>query len=237
MPGRFEGKIGLITGASRGIGRATAEALAREGAHVILLGREGAVLRSVDDAIQKEGGEATLTPLDLRDGAGIDRLGAAIFERWGRLDILVGNAALLGSLSPAGHIDPALWEEVLSVNLTSSWRLIRAMDPLLKKAPHGRAVFLTSAEARAKKPFMSAYASSKAGLEALIAIWARESEKTPLKINLYDPVAAATMMRRALFPGEDPKSVPKPQEVVPALLELLLEDCTRHGEIVSFATP
>ena len=236
MAGLFSGKIALITGASRGLGRATALALAKGGAHVILLAKQTAALRAADDAIRREGGSATLTPLDLTDGAGLDRLGAAIFERWGRLDILVGSASALGALSPVSHIQPALWDEILAVNLTANWRLIRSLEPLLRQSPAGRAVFLTCDEARQKKPYWSAYASSKAALKTLILIWAREmaEAESKLRINLYDPVAAATVTRRAIYPGEDLSLIPKPEEVIKPLLSLLDEKNARHGEIVSF---
>ena len=165
MAGLFSGKIALITGASRGLGRATALALAKGGAHVILLAKQTAALRAADDAIRREGGSATLTPLDLTDGAGLDRLGAAIFERWGRLDILVGSASALGALSPVSHIQPALWDEILAVNLTANWRLIRSLEPLLRQSPAGRAVFLTCDEARQKKTLLERLCQQQSGAQ------------------------------------------------------------------------
>ena len=167
-------KVALVTGASRGIGAAVAKALAREGAHVLLLGRTEGALEEVNDTIQSAGGQATIVPLDLKDGKGIDRLGAAIAERWGCLDILVGNAGILGPLSPVGHIRPKDWDDLLAVNLTANWRLLRSLDSLLKAAPAGRAVFVTSGAATKCRPFWAGYAVTKAGLECLVKTYAAE---------------------------------------------------------------
>jgi len=171
-PDRLAGKIALITGASRGIGAAVAERFAREGAHVVLAARTVGGLEEVDDTIRARGGSATLVPIDLRDFIKIDELAARLFDRWGRLDILVGNAAEFGVFSPLGHIDPATWAEVVDLNLTTNWRLIRAMDPLLRAAPAGRAIFVTSGVARGVFPYWGPYAVSKAGLEMLVKIYA-----------------------------------------------------------------
>ncbi|RMD90379.1 MAG: SDR family NAD(P)-dependent oxidoreductase, partial [Alphaproteobacteria bacterium] len=186
----FRDRIALVTGASRGIGRAVALALAGEGAHVIAIAREKSVgaLEELDDAIRAKGGTATLVPLDLTDHAGIDRLGGAIYERWGRLDILIGNAGVLGVLSPLGHIDPDVWERTLDINLTANWRLIRSLDPLLRQSDAGRAVFVTSGAAAKATPYWGAYAVSKAGLETLVRIYAQEcANTTPIRANILNP--------------------------------------------------
>src|SRR6201993_1777168 len=215
-PGRLAGKIALITGASRGIGAAVAERFASEGAHVVLAARTVGGLEEVDDAVRAVGGSATLVPLDLRDFIKIDELAARIFDRWGRLDILVGNAAEFGVFSPLGHIDPATWSEVIDLNLTANWRLIRAMDPLLRAAPAGRAIFVTSGVARGVFPYWGPYAVSKAGLETLVKIYAGEITKTRVRANLLYPGIVRTRLRARAFPGEDPNRLPPPQSVADA---------------------
>src|SRR6266478_1176887 len=216
--GRLAGKIALITGASRGIGAAVAERFAREGAHLILAARTIGSLEEVDDAVRAAGGSATLVPVDLRDFIKIDELAAALFARWGRLDILVGNAAEFGTFSPLGHIDPAIWTEVVDLNLTANWRLIRAMDPLLRAAPAGRAIFVTSGVARGAFPYWGPYAVSKAGLEMLVKIYAGENTKTRVRANLLDPGIVRTRLRARAFPGEDPARLPPPQSVTDPFL-------------------
>ena len=232
MPGSFAGKVALITGASRGIGAAVAERFAREGAHVVLAARTVGGLEEVDDAVRAAGSSATLVPLDLRDFIKIDELAAKLFERWGRLDILVGNAAEFGVFSPLSHIDPATWTEVVDLNLTTNWRLIRAMDPLLRAAPAGRAIFVTSGVARGVFPYWGPYAISKAGLEMLVKIYAGEVAKTRVRANLIDPGIVRTRLRARAFPGEDPAALPSPESVTDAFLALALPECTRNGEVV-----
>ncbi len=221
-PLALSGRVALVTGATRGIGRAIALGLARQGAHMIAVGRTQGALEELDDEILALSGErATLVPLDITDGDGIDRLGAAVFERWGRLDILVAAAGVLGVTTPAPHMDPQVWDKVMAVNLTANYRLIRSMDLLLRKAEAGRAVFITSGAARRPRAFWSAYAASKAGLDALAASYADEVEHTALRIAVVNPGPMRTRMRAAAFPGEDPMTLPEPDEIVPMILELV----------------
>jgi NAD(P)-dependent dehydrogenase (short-subunit alcohol dehydrogenase family) len=229
---RLAGKIALITGASRGIGAAVALRFAREGAHVVLAARTVGGLEEVDDAVRAAGGSATLVPVDLRNFIKIDELAAALFERWGRLDVLVGNAAEFGVFSPLGHIDPTTWAEVVDLNLTANWRLIRAMDPLLRAAPAGRAIFVTSGVARGVFPYWGPYAVSKAGLEMLVKIYAGEISKTRVRANLIDPGIVRTRLRARAFPGENPIRLPLPDSVADAFLALALPECTRNGDVV-----
>jgi len=231
-PGCLAGKVALITGASRGIGAAVALRFAREGAHLVLAARTVGGLEEVDDAIRAIGGCATLVPVDLRDLIKIDELAAALLDRWGRLDILIGNAAEFGVFSPLGHIDPATWAEVMDLNLTANWRLIRAMDPLLRAAPAGRAIFVTSGVARSVFPYWGPYAVSKAGLEMLVKIYAGEVTKTRVRANLIDPGIVRTRLRARAFPGEDPSRLPPPESVADAFLGLALPECARNGEVV-----
>ena len=230
--GRLAGKIALITGASRGIGAAVAERFAREGAHVVLAARTVGGLEEVDDAVRGAGGSATLVPLDLRDFIKIDELAAKLLDRYGRLDVLVGNAAEFGVFSPLGHIDPATWAEVVDLNLTANWRLIRAMDPLLRAAPAGRAIFVTSGVARGVFPYWGPYAVSKAGLEMLVKIYAGEISKTRVRANLIDPGIVRTRLCARAFPGEDPSRLPSPESITDAFLALALPECTRNGEVM-----
>jgi len=233
MPGRLAGRIALVTGASRGIGAAVAERFAQEGAHLVLAARTTGGLEEVDDKIRAAGGSATLVPLDLRDFIKIDELAAALYERYGRLDILVGNAAEFGTFSPLGHIDPALWNEIIDLNLTANWRLIRAMDPLLRAAEHGRAIFVTSGIARSPRAYWGPYAVSKAGLEVLVKTYALEIEKTRVRANLIGPGVVRTRLRARVFPGEDPMTLPPPESVADAFLQLALPNCERNGEVVN----
>jgi NAD(P)-dependent dehydrogenase (short-subunit alcohol dehydrogenase family) len=235
MPGRLSGKVALITGASRGIGAAVAERLAREGAHLVLTGRTVGGLEETDDRVRAAGGSATLVPFDLREFIKIDELAAALHERYGRLDILVGNAGEFGVFSPLGHIDPALWSEVVDLNLTANWRLIRAMDPLLRAAEHGRAVFVTTALAREALPYYGPYAVSKAALEAMVRIYAGEVARTRIRANLLDPGIVRTRLRARIFPGENPATVPSPESITDAFMPLVLEECDRNGEIITAA--
>jgi len=232
MKGRLAGKIALVTGASRGIGAAVAECFAAEGAHLVLAARTVGGLEEVDDKIRAAGGAATLVPLDLRDFIKIYELAAALYQRYGRLDILVGNAAEFGTFSPLGHIDPKLWGEIIDLNLTANWRLIRAMDPLLRAAPHGRAIFVTSGITRSPRAYWGPYAASKAALEALIKTYAAEIEKTPVRANLIGPGVVRTRLRARVFPGEDPTTLPPPESVADAFLQLALPECQRNGDVV-----
>src|SRR5205085_1161779 len=235
MTARLAGKVALITGASRGIGAAVAERLAREGAHLVLTGRTVGGLEETDDRVRAAGGSATLVPFDLREFIKIDELAAALYERYGRLDILVGNAGEFGVFSPLGHIDPALWSEIVDLNLTANWRLIRAMDPLLRAAEHGRAVFVTTALAREALPYYGPYAVSKAGLETMVRIYAGEVARSSVRVNLLDPGIIRTRLRARIFPGENPATVPSPESVADAFLPLALQGCRYHGETLGAA--
>jgi NAD(P)-dependent dehydrogenase (short-subunit alcohol dehydrogenase family) len=230
---RFAGKIALITGASRGLGAAAALRFAAEGAHVVLAARTVGGLEEVDDAIRAAGGTATLVPLDLRQFGKIDELAAALFDRYGRLDILVGNAGEVGIFSPLGHIPPEIWAEVMELNLTANWRLIRAMDPLLRAAPAGRAIFVTSAIGRDTLAYWGPYAVSKIGLEMLVQIYAAEIANTRVRANLIDPGPLRTRLRARAFPGEDPDSLPPPDSVTDCFLDLAATECTRNGEMLT----
>lgn len=231
---RLAGKIALITGASRGIGAAVAVRFAAEGAHVVLSARTVGGLEETDDAVRAAGGSATLVPVDLRDFIKIDELAGALFDRYGRLDILVGNAAEFGVFSPLGHISPEIWAEVMDLNLTANWRLLRAMDPLLRAAPAGRAIFVTSEVARGVHPYWGPYAVSKAGLEMLIKIYASEIAKTPVRANLIDPGVVRTRLRARAFPGENPAHLPPPESVSDGFVALALPECNRNGDILKY---
>jgi NAD(P)-dependent dehydrogenase (short-subunit alcohol dehydrogenase family) len=231
---RLKGRIALITGASRGIGAAAAVAFAREGAHCVLVARTVGGLEAVDDQIKALGNEgATLVPLDITDGAGIDRLGAALYERFGRLDTLVGSAGLLGVLSPIGHIDPETFERVMAVNVTANWRLIRSLDPLLQRSDAGRAIFLTSGVSRRVIPYWSLYATSKAALDMMVGTYAAECAHTKVRVNLYNPGPTRTGMRKQAFPGENPETLPPPDVHGERLVALALPSCTMNGEWVA----
>jgi NAD(P)-dependent dehydrogenase (short-subunit alcohol dehydrogenase family) len=219
------GLLALVTGASRGIGRACALGLAEAGAHVIAVARTQGALEALDDEIRGRTGEnATLVPLDLNDGAGIDQLGGAIFERWKRLDILVSAAGDLGVLTPVAHIGPEVWARTVAVNMTANYRLIRSLDPLLRQAGAGRAIFLTSGAARNPHAFWGGYAASKAGLEALVETYRDETAITRVRPVLLNPGAMRTRMRAAAFPGEDPMALAAPEEIVPLVVELARPD-------------
>ena len=222
IPGKpLAGRLALVTGATRGIGRASALALAAAGAQVIATGRAQGALESLDDEIQALGGErATLAPMDLQDGQGIDQLGLAIHQRHGKLDILVHAAAMLGGLWPVSHMDPPQWDRVVSVNLTSAYRLIRSMEPMLRESDSGRALFITSGRAVRPKAFWGAYAATKAGLDALVRCWADEIEQTPIRAALIDPGSMRTKMRAEAYPGEDPDTLPDPSEIGPLIVAL-----------------
>ena len=232
----LEGKIVLVTGASRGIGYQAALEAARRGAHVIALARTVGGLEDLDDDIKKLGGETTLVPLDIRDGDGIDRLGAAIFERWGHLDGLIGNAGALGIVSPVGHIDPKDFDKAFAINVTANYRLIRSMDLLLRQSTAGRAVFVTSGAATANLPYWATYAASKAALDALVRTYAAEIETTKVRVNLFSPGALRTAMRAQGFPGEDPDTLTPPSAVAPAILDMLSPDYAENGALYHFPT-
>ena len=217
------GRVALITGASRGIGRAGALALGEAGAHVIAVGRTQGALEELDDAILAAGGErATLVPMDLTNGPGVDQLGLEIFQRHKRLDILVHAAAMLGGLRPVAHIPPELWDKIVAVNLTSVFRLIRSLEPLLKASDAGRAIFLTSGRAQRPKAFWGSYAATKAALEALVRCWADEVDTSALRAILLDPGAMRTAMREQAYPGEDPATLTDPTEIGPLIVALAL---------------
>jgi NAD(P)-dependent dehydrogenase (short-subunit alcohol dehydrogenase family) len=230
----LDGRIALVTGASRGIGRAAAIALAAAGAHVILVARTVGGLEETDDEIRKGGGAATLVPLDLKDFPAIDRLGATIYERWGRLDALLGNAGVLGTLTPLAHLDPKTFAECIDINVTANWRLIRSFDPLLRQSDAGRALFITSGAARKFRSYWGCYAVSKAALEALVLTYAAECNGTNVRANLLNPGPLRTRMRQKAIPGEDPQSLRPPEAVAPLIVELLSPGCRKNGEVVAF---
>lgn len=228
----LEGRVALITGASRGIGAAVARRLAAEGAHPILVARTTGGLEEVDDQIKMDGNKATLVPLDLRQPETIAQLAAAVYERFRGLDILVGNAGQLGGLSPVGHIDPGRWEEVMAVNLAANWHLIRQFDPILRQSQAGRALFVTCAAAEQAKAYWGAYAASKSALETLVKVWAGELGQTRVKANLIDPGPVRTRLRMEAYPGEDPDDLPAPESITDAFVELARSDCPHQGEII-----
>ncbi len=231
--GRLAGRVALVTGASRGIGAAVARLFAREGAHIVAVARTVGGLEELDDAIRAAGGTATLVPQDLGEFDALDKLGAALHERYGRLDILVGNAGVLGGLTPVSHIDPKVWDEALAINLTANYRLIRSLEPLLRRSDAGRAIFVTTGATRDPRPYWATYGTTKAALEYLVLTWAAEVAKTAIRVNLVNPGATRTAMRAAAMPGEDPQTLPTPDDIAPVFLDLAAPGCTRHSEIVN----
>lgn len=227
----LKGRIALVTGASRGIGYFTALELAKAGAHVIACARTVGGLEELDDAIRAEGGSATLVPFDLADMNAIDGLGASIFERWGKLDILVANAGVLGVISPVGHIEAKVFEKVMTINVTATWRLIRSVEPLLVRSDAGRALILSSGAAHKCRPFWGPYSVSKAAVEALARTWAAETQSSALRINSIDPGATRTAMRAQAMPGEDPETVPLPSDVAKAILPLASPELKETGKL------
>jgi NAD(P)-dependent dehydrogenase (short-subunit alcohol dehydrogenase family) len=226
-------RVALVTGASRGIGRAAAIALAGQGLHVILSARTAGALEEVDDEIRGSGGTASILKLNLAHADKIDALGPTLYERWQRLDVLVAAGGILGRLSPLSHMPTEEWEQVLRINLTANWRLIRTLDPLLRRSDAGRAVFVTSRAARKIRAYWGPYATSKAALEALVKTYAAEVETTPLKVNLLDPGPTRTAMRAEAYPGEDRSKVKPPQALAPLILNLTSPDCDSHGEVIT----
>jgi NAD(P)-dependent dehydrogenase (short-subunit alcohol dehydrogenase family) len=232
----FSDKIALVTGASRGIGRASALTLAEAGAHVVAVARTQGGLEELDDEIRKATGQsATLVPMDIADGNGLDQLGYALFERFGRLDVLVHAAAILGPITPMAHVEPAAWDKVLAVNLTASWRLIRSMEPLLRASERARAIFLTSGVAARPRAFWGPYAVSKAALENLVRTWADELEQTTVRAAIVNPGPMRTKMRAEAMPGEDPETLPEPAEIAPLILELAQAELGLPDVTVAFA--
>jgi NAD(P)-dependent dehydrogenase (short-subunit alcohol dehydrogenase family) len=227
-------RIALVTGASRGIGYATARALARAGAHIIAVARTQGGLEELDDDIRKEGGTATLVPLDMTDLDGIARLGAALNERHGKLDILIGNAGVAGTSSPLGHVDPKYWDAAIAVNVTANFQLIRCMEPLLQKSDAGRAVFLTSGVAHRASAYMGPYAVSKAAVEELARVWANETATTPIRVNLFSPGPIRTRMRAIVNPGEDPMTLDTPEQVAEFIVPLCLPSFTDTGKCFDY---
>jgi NAD(P)-dependent dehydrogenase (short-subunit alcohol dehydrogenase family) len=234
MTADLAGKIALVTGASRGIGYATALALARAGAHIVAVARTVGGLEELDDAIGAAGGSATLVPLDLKDYAGIARLGAALSERYRRLDILIGNAGLLGPLSPLSHVEPKAWDDVIAVNVTANWHLIRSMDGLLRASDAGRVVFVTSGIATSPRAYWGPYAVSKAALDALARTYAAETATTSVRVNLLSPGPTRTRMRATAMPGEDPLLLKPPEPVAEKIVEMCLPEFRESGKTYDF---
>ena len=232
----LEGRLALVTGASRGIGYQAALGFAQAGAHVIAVARTVGGLEELDDEIAEAGGSATLVPLDITDFDALDRLGASIHERWGKLDILLGNAGTLGVLTPLPQNKPSVFEEVFAINVTANYRLIRAMDPLLQASDAGRALFLTSGAARSPKAFVGPYSASKAALETLVITYAAENRLTSVTANLVDPGTLRTKMRAQYAPGENPQSVTDPAEIVPSLVDLASPKSSQNGATYHYPT-
>src|ERR1700710_1124693 len=229
-------RIALVTGASRGIGYATARALAKAGAHIVALARTQGGLEELDDEIRAAGGTATLVPLNLTDFDGIARLGAALHERHGKLDILVGNAGVAGPSSPLGHIDIKPWNDVMAVNVTANFQLIRCMEPLLKRSDAGRAVFVTSAAANLALAYVGPYGASKAALETLVRTWANETASTPIRVNLFSPGPIRTKMRAIVMPGEDPLTLDTPEQAAEFIVPMCTPEWTESGKFYDYKT-
>jgi NAD(P)-dependent dehydrogenase (short-subunit alcohol dehydrogenase family) len=234
MTSSLSGRIALVTGASRGIGYAAALALARAGAHVVAVARTVGGLEELDDAIQAGGGSATLVPLDLKDHDGIARLAAALNERYRRLDVLIGNAGIGGPSSPLSHVEPKAWDDVMAINVTANWQLIRHFEPLLKASDAGRVVFVSSGAAHNARAYRGPYGISKAALEALARTFATETESTPVRVNLFNPGPTRTGLRAAVMPGEDPMTLPSADEVAEKIVALALPSFTESGKLYDF---
>ncbi len=234
MPQPLTSRIALVTGASRGIGFATARALAKAGAHIIAVARTQGGLEELDDEIRKDGGTATLVPLSLTDFDGIARLGAALHERHGKIDILIGNAAVASTSSPLGHIELKAWTDMMAINVHANFQLIRCMEPLLKQSDAGRAVFLTSGAASKALAYWGPYAASKAALDTLVRVWANETASTNLRINLFSPGPVRTRMRAQVFPGEDPMTLDTPEQVAAFILPMCSPDWSETGKLYDY---
>jgi NAD(P)-dependent dehydrogenase (short-subunit alcohol dehydrogenase family) len=231
--GRLAGRIAVVTGASRGIGRAVALRFAAEGAHVVALARTVGALEELDDDIAKAGGSATLVPVDLTDLAKLDELGPSLYRRFGRVDAFVANAGALGTLGPLSHHPPKDWEATFAINVHANWRLIRSLEPALRLSESGRAIFVTSGAARRHTAYWGAYAVSKAALESLALTWAAELANTKIRVNLVSPDPTRTRMRAAAFPGEDPATLKTPESITDVFVDLAAPDCARNGEILN----
>ncbi len=229
----LSGRVALVTGASRGIGYHLAKQLAAAGAHVIAVARTVGGLEELDDEIKAGGGSATLVPLDLTDMAGIDRLGGSIHDRWGKLDILVANAGVLGVIAPIGHVEAKVFDKVMAVNVIGTWRLIRSVDPLLRLSDAGRAIVMSSGAAHSARAFWAPYAASKAAVEALARSWADETKNMALRVNIVDPGATRTAMRAQAMPGENPDTLPPPADVAAKMIHLASPTLTETGKIWS----
>jgi len=234
MPQPFADRIALVTGATRGIGRATALALARAGAHVVAVGRTQGALEELDDAVRAAGSSATLVPLDMRDYPGIYRLAGALNERYQHLDVLIGNAAIASPHSPLDHVEPPAWDDTIAINVTANWHLIRAMDALLRRSAAGRAVFITSGAASHARAYTGPYSVSKAALNALARIYADETSATTVRVNLFNPGPTRTRMRALVMPGEDPMTLPTPEQVAEKILDLCLPSFAETGKLYDF---
>ncbi len=229
-------RIAVVTGASRGIGYATARALAKAGAHIVAVARTQGGLEELDDEIRKDGGSATLVPMSMTDNDSIARLGAALHERHGRIDILVGNAGVAGPSSPLGHIDLKPWNDVIAVNLTANFQLIRCMEPLLRASDAGRAVFITAGSAQRAPGYRGPYAASKAALETLVRVWAAETASTPIRVNLFSPGPIRTRMRATVFPGEDPMTLDTPEQAAQSIVPMCAPEWTETGKLYDYKT-
>jgi NAD(P)-dependent dehydrogenase (short-subunit alcohol dehydrogenase family) len=236
MAADLSSRIALVTGASRGIGYATARALARTGAHIIAVARTQGGLEELDDGIRKDGGTATLVPLDVTDLDGIARLGAALNERHGKLDILIGNAGVAGTSSPLGHTDPKFWDNMMAVNVTANFQLIRCMEPLLHQSDAGRAVFITSGIAHKANAYMGPYAASKAALDAMVRVWANETATTPIRVNLFNPGPIRTRMRATVMPGEDPMILDTPEQAAEFIVPMCAPSWAETGKLYDYPT-
>jgi NAD(P)-dependent dehydrogenase (short-subunit alcohol dehydrogenase family) len=234
MTRQLADRVALVTGATRGIGRATAILLARAGAHVVALGRTQGALEELDDAVRAEGSSATLVPLDMRDYAGIYRLASSLDERYQRLDVVVGNAAIAGVRSPLDHFDPKAWDDLMAINVTANWHLIRAMNPLLKRSSAGRAVFITSGAATGARAYGAPYSVSKAALNVLARTYADETTSTAVRVNLFNPGPTRTRMRALVMPGEDPMTLPTPEQVAEKIVDLCLPSFSATGKLYDY---
>jgi NAD(P)-dependent dehydrogenase (short-subunit alcohol dehydrogenase family) len=225
-------RIAFVSGATRGIGRAAAVALAKSGCHVILSGRTAGALEEVDDEIRSGGGTASILKLNLMNAERLDALGPSLYERWQKLDVIVAAAGVLGRLGPLAHLPDEIWNETIAINLTANWRLIRTLDPLLRRSDAGRALFLTSGAVRRNRAYWGPYSISKAGLESLVKTYAHEIEETPAKVNLLDPGATRTKMRAKAYPGEAPETLKPPEALAPIVLEMTSPDYKENGALV-----